>query len=110
MRIATRLVVATALMALVVLATSCVQMPTEKQQVADMRPTISFRLADPTLADARVFVDEIGVGSAGDFVEGQAALRVLPGSHVLRVVREDRILLNEKVYLGDGVSRAFILK
>jgi hypothetical protein len=88
----------------------CVQMPTEKQGVADLRPAISFKVLSESSRDARVLVDEREVGQAGDFVEGKAALRVLPGTHLVRVVDEGNELVNQKIYLGDGVNRVLIVK
>lgn len=85
----------------------CVQMPTEKQSVVDHRPQISFRIAHEGQAVARVYVDRLDMGAAGDYAEGKAALRVLPGTHLVEVRLGNQQLLNERVYLADGVSRAF---
>lgn len=90
---------------------ACVQMPTEKQSVVDQRPQVSFRLAGGAqLADARVLVDDLDMGRVGDFVDGQASLRVLPGTHMIKVQRGGDVLLMERTYLGDGVVRPFIVK
>ena len=93
-------------------ATACVQMPTETQQVADMRPQITFEFdrANAALATARVSVDGLEAGAVGDFAKGLGTLRVLPGSHLVRVAQGGQVLLEEKVYLGDGVTRSFIVK
>ena len=90
---------------------ACVQMPSESQQVADMRPQISFAFdsADTATAASRVYVDGLEVGLLADFARGKAGLRVLPGNHVIRVERAGQVLLEEKVYLGDGVGRSFIV-
>lgn len=85
----------------------CVQMPTEKQSVVDQRPHISFRIAHEGQAAARVFVDRLDMGAAGDYAEGKATLRVLPGTHLVEVRLGSQQLLNERVYLADGVSRSF---
>ena len=88
----------------------CTQMPTEKTAVLDMRPQISFTPAtDATLA-GRVSVDGLDVGTVADFITGNAALRVLPGNHRVRVTSGDAVLVDDRVYLGDGVSRAFLVK
>ena len=93
------------------LATSgCVQMPTEKRSVADMRPQLSFKAESPRAQAARVIVDDLDMGAVSDYLDGVAAVRVLPGTHQLRIVAGGEILLDEKVYLGDGVARAFIVK
>lgn len=89
----------------------CVQMPTEKQSVVDQRPQITFRVNGQSqrAAGARVFVDELDMGSVQDFLDGQASLRVLPGTHVVKVQTGSNVLLMERAYLGDGVVRPFII-
>jgi hypothetical protein len=86
-----------------------VQMPSETQGVVDMRPQISF-VAEQQFFDARVLVDNIDMGRVGDFVHGTAALRIVPGTHTVRVVSGNAVLLDEKFYIGDGVSRSFSVR
>lgn len=105
MHIATFLNRAIATLALVTLA-ACVSYPTEKQSVVDQRPQISFRVSEAN-ADARVLVDGLDMGRAGDFAEGKAALRILPGTHQLTVQSGQQIFVSEKFYVADGVSRTF---
>lgn len=92
------------------LLVGCVQYPTERQSVVDQRPQISFRV-DPADAarwgEARVMVDGLDAGRLADFVDGRGSLRVLPGSHTIRVVNGSVVLLDERAYLGDGVTRPF---
>lgn len=90
----------------------CVQYPTERQSVVDLRPQISFNF-DPTDArmnEARVLVNGLDSGRLSDFMEGKGVLRVLPGTHVVRVVSGSEVLLDERAYLGDGVARPFNVK
>ncbi len=87
----------------------CTQMPTEKQSVSDMRPQISFK-ADASRHTARVFVDGLDMGAMGAYLDGSAALRIMPGTHQLRVVLGTQVLLDEKFYVGDGVSRSFTVQ
>jgi hypothetical protein len=67
--------------------TGCVQYPTERQSVVDLRPQISFRFdpADARLNEVRVLVDGLDSGRLGDFVDGKGALRVLSGSHGVQI-------------------------
>ncbi len=88
----------------------CTQMPTEKQGVVDLRPGISFRVANANHHAARVSVDGLDMGMAGSFLDGQAALRIEPGSHQLRVTLGGQVLLEERFYVGEGVNRAFSIK
>ena len=94
------------------LSAGCVQYPTERQSVVDLRPQISFRfdMADARMTSARVVVNGLDAGRLLDFADGRGALRVLAGSQVVRVVSGTEILLDERVYLGDGVARPFIVK
>jgi hypothetical protein len=91
---------------------ACVQFPTEKAGVVDMRPQISFRFPaeDKALQSARVLVNGIDAGTVGEYAEGQAALRVLPGNIVVKVVDGSRVVYEQQVYLGDGVGRTILLK
>lgn len=101
---------------LIVLALSglvgCVQLPTENQSVVDLRPQISFRFdaTDVRMNDSRVLIDGLDSGRLGDFLDGKGALKILPGTHTIQVVNGSSVLLNERAYLGDGVSRPFNIK
>jgi hypothetical protein len=92
------------------LAEGCVQMPTEKQGISDMRPQISFKATDERVRGAGILIDGLSMGIVGSYLDGVAALRILSGSHVLAVVVGNQVILEEKFYVGDGVSRTFIVK
>lgn len=92
------------------LSEGCTQMPTEKQSISDMRPQISFKAEGGRAQSARVLVDGLDMGMVSDFIEGQAAVRVQTGTHIVSVTSGGNVLLEERVYLGDGVSRSFIVK
>lgn len=89
----------------------CVQMPTEKHEVVDLRPQISFRVANESLdaAQLRVYVDNLDMGSVASYLEGKATLRLLPGSHLVRVETGGRSVFNERVYISDGVARTLLI-
>lgn len=108
-RILTTLVIAGGLTG-TLLAIGCVQMPTEKQGISDMRAQISFKVSDERLKDASILVDGLNMGAVSSYVEGVGALRILSGSHAVTVVLGNQVILDEKFYIGDGVSRTFIVK
>ena len=87
----------------------CTQMPTEKQSVSDLRPQISFK-ADASRHTARVLIDGLDMGAMGAYLDGSAALRIMPGTHQLRVVLGTQVLLDERFYVGDGVNRSFTVQ
>ena len=92
--------------------TGCVQYPTERQSVVDLRPQISFQYdtTDPKMNDARVVVDGLEAGRLSDFLDGKGSLRVLSGTHSIQIVRGSEVILNERSYVGDGVARPFVVK
>lgn len=109
----TRKFVAATLLSLALVAlVGCVQYPTERHGVVDLRPQISFRFdpADGRMNEARVLVNGLDSGRLGDFLEGKGSLRVLSGTHNIQVVSGFDVLLNERAYLGDGVARPFNVK
>ena len=94
-----------------VLTAACIQLPTEKQEVVDLRPQLSFKMADENdVASAyRVFVDGLDMGTADGYVAGRNALKVLSGTHLVKVERQGRSVFEERVYLGDGATRTVLL-
>jgi hypothetical protein len=88
--------------------TACIQTPTELQSTVDNRPQLTFAAAGDA-AQYRVYVDNLAMGSASDFPAGKKALRLLSGTHVLRVEKAGKVILDEKIYLGDGTSKNIIL-
>lgn len=96
---------------LLFLAACTIQLPTEKQEVADLRPQISFSMADPGDEPAayHVFVDGLDMGVAQAYLAGRTALKVLSGTHVVKVERNGVLALEQRIYLGDGATRTFVL-
>jgi hypothetical protein len=88
---------------------ACTQMPTEQQKVVDHRPQIAFNAPEQSHG-ARVIVDGLDMGAVGDYLEGSAALRVLPGTHVIRLEQAGRPIFEEKIYVGDGVGRTILVR
>ena len=93
-----------------VISSACTQFPTENQYVTDLRPQLSFKILKDGLGGAAVFVDGLVMGTAGEFAEGIASLRVLPGNHQIRVDINGTALVDEKIYMGDGVHRTILVR
>jgi hypothetical protein len=88
----------------------CTQFPTEKQSVSDMRPSLSFKVMNDSLLSARILVDGLDMGSIEEFKENKASLRVLSGPHLIRVELNGNALVNEKIYLNDGVNKTLLIQ
>jgi hypothetical protein len=85
---------------------ACVQLPTEKRDVADIRPSISFAISgslDPF--QCRVLVDSLDMGVLSNFLVGVGALRVLSGTHLVRTDCGGKSISQENIYLGNNATR-----
>jgi hypothetical protein len=90
--------------------TGCVQWPTEKQSISDLRPGISFKAQNSDLLDGKVTLDGLDMGQAKDYQEGVAMMRILPGPHRLNVTLNGKTILDEKIFTSDGVNQTFLLQ
>ncbi len=89
------------------LAACDVRYPTTTVEIADERPTIGFKGAP---GGSQVFVDGIAMGAADQFDGSRETLMVEPGTHVVQVRHEGGVLLSERVYLGEGATRIFVVQ
>ena len=100
------------LLAILGLSAACtIQLPTEKQEVADLRPQLTFALSDPDdkAAVYRIHVDGLDMGSIEKYMTGQNGLKVLSGTHLIRVEGRGRVVVEERIYLGDGATRTVLI-
>ena len=92
------------------LLSGCTQMPTEKQGVADLRPQIAFRYERPEMAQAQISINGINMGLAAAYRDSVSSLKLVPGTHHLQVTLGATLVLDERFYVADGVSKTFVLK
>jgi hypothetical protein len=92
-------------------ATGCVQMPTEQQRDVDLRPQLSFRVTQPTLdpQQLRIVIDGLPMGVVADYLEGKRALRIIGGTHLLQVMYGAQVVLEEKMYVGNGMTKVVLV-
>ena len=89
---------------------ACTQWPTEKRSTVDTRPGISFKAPNDAMLDASVKVDGLDVGIARNYKDGEVALRVLPGPHVISIYLDNKKIIEEKIYAGDGINQTFVIR
>ena len=90
---------------------ACIQLPTEKQEVADLRPQLTFALSDPDDRPGlyRIHVDGLDMGSIENYLTGKNGIKVLSGTHVIKVEGRGRVVVEERIYLGDGATRTILI-
>lgn len=75
----------------------------------DTRPGIAIQTSLDA-SEMPVFVDGQYVGRAIDFKAGKAQLRILPGTHVIRVIKPNRQEYSERIYAGDGTVKTIVIQ
>lgn len=89
--------------------TAC-QLPSERVVVGDNSAGLSFRVLNESDAVYEVYVDGLLMGNARDFAEGVAILKVLPGSHVVRVLSKGKVVSEEQFYVASGANKVLTVK
>lgn len=93
-----------AIMASVASLSGCLSYPAEETNSVDNRPRITFDAFDGA-SSTKVFVDGIENGYAGDYRPGKAALRILPGTHIIMLVKRDGTVTKQRVFVSEGVTK-----
>ncbi len=78
--------------------------PTTQTQVVDDRPTVSVEGAPE---GSSLLVDGLVIGAASEYAPTKRAVRLQPGTHVVRVEKGGMILMEEKVFLSGGMFKVF---
>lgn len=91
-----------------IMLSGCASYPTEQAAVLDNRPQISFATSKDG-STMSVYVDGIANGVVSDYVPGESALRVLPGTHTISVKLPDGSTFTQRIYVSDGVTKTVVL-
>ncbi|MEI6319263.1 MAG: hypothetical protein WCS09_12150 [Pseudomonadota bacterium] len=94
------------------LLSGCVQFPTENRQAIDLRPQLSFVVSDPGIdpSSVEVFINGLSAGPASAYLSMQGALRVLSGTHQITARRSGKVIFEERLYVGDGMTRQVVIQ
>lgn len=92
-----------------VLLAAC-QMPGEHRVVSDNSAGISFSIPESgSDRDYQVFVDGLPMGDAKGFAKGKHILKIISGTHVIRVERDGVEVLKEKIYVSSGTNKVLVI-
>jgi hypothetical protein len=79
---------------------SC-SMPSTSVRTVDDRPTLAFRGVPE---GALLFVDDLNMGAAGQYDGELKALKVEPGTHVVRIISGNEVLYEQRVFLESSLK------
>lgn len=83
--------------------------PTETARTIDNRPQIMFKTTHDSDRMV-VYVDGIQNGVVSNYLDGKAALRVLPGTHTITIKMPDGSVNTQKVFVTDGVTKTIVVQ
>lgn len=75
---------------------------TSQSRTVDARPTLSVAGAP---AGSILSVDGLAFGLATTFAPEKQAVKLEPGTHVVRIEQDGRVLQEEKIFLSNGVFK-----
>jgi len=89
---------------------ACHQMPSETRVVSDNSAGLSFSLsADVSDNNYQVFVDGLAMGNVKQFLADQNILKIVSGSHIIRIEKNGREVLKEKIYVSAGTNKVLVV-
>ncbi|PKG40378.1 hypothetical protein [Psychromonas sp. Urea-02u-13] len=89
----------------------CVQMPTLESKTVDNRPQLTFSITgESNVSNYSVSIDNLDNGSIAPYTDTNEALRVLSGTHLIEIYKNNELISSRKIYLGDGVTKEIIIK
>ncbi|OUS26521.1 hypothetical protein A9Q99_18505 [Gammaproteobacteria bacterium 45_16_T64] len=86
------------------------QMPGEHRVVSDNSAGISFSI--PESGEGRsyqVFVDGLPMGDAHGFAKNKNILKIISGTHMIRVERDGVEVMKEKIYVSSGTNKVLVI-
>ena len=84
--------------------------PTQTSSITDDRPVLMFNFEDqkPT-GPVKVYIDGLYMGDALDFQQGELGLKIIAGTHIVKIEHQGNTLLEKKVYVGRGSTKTINL-
>lgn len=80
--------------------------PTTTSTIVDDRPVLVFEFENTVPSDAvEIYVDNLPMGKAQDFLAGSHGLKVIPGTHVIRLQLSGNTIYERNLYLGEGATK-----
>ncbi|MCC5856482.1 MAG: hypothetical protein JJU10_12495 [Idiomarina sp.] len=85
---------------------SCAKEPTRHQSISDNRPQVMFEVRERMSAhEYTIYIDNLRMGTADQYQSGENALRILSGTHILRIERGGQLITEQRIYLTDGTTK-----
>ncbi|MGF1725387.1 hypothetical protein [Photobacterium nomapromontoriensis] len=90
----------------------CVQLPTSTSSTVDSQASISFSSASDNidLSEYTIYIDGLNMGSADQYITTENVLRIIPGTHIIEIRKNNEIKTKEQFFIGDDVTKGFTIR
>lgn len=80
--------------------------PVETSSVVDDRPVLMFSFEGGIPSQPiSIYIDDLYLGEAQKYQQGKLGLRIIAGTHIIQLRDGNRTILDQKIYLGRGVTK-----
>jgi len=80
--------------------------PIQTSLITDDRPVIMFKFEDQEPKEpVNIYIDNLYMGDALKFKEGELGLKIISGTHALKVEHKNTIILEKKLFVGKGATK-----
>jgi hypothetical protein len=81
--------------------------PVENSSVIDDRPVLFFNFENkkPPSSPVKIYVNDLYMGDAQNYLEGEQGLLVISGTHILKLQYQGEVIAEKKIYLGKGSGK-----
>ena len=84
--------------------------PTETSSITDDRPVIMFNFENKEpKTPVKVYIDGLYMGDALKFKAGEKGLKIIAGTHIIKVENDNTVIFEEKLYIGRGATKTINL-
>ncbi|WP_019528162.1 hypothetical protein [Dasania marina] len=79
---------------------------THTSAIIDDRPVLVFNFeSGKPSSPVTILIDNLAMGDAIDFQNGKQGLKIISGTHIIKLEYKGRIILEDKIYVGQGSTR-----
>ena len=83
--------------------------PVETANTVDNRPQVTFKTQHDA-SEMVLYIDGEAMGTVNDYCAGKATLRVVSGTHEIKVRFPNGTIHVERIYVADGVTKTVVIQ
>lgn len=97
---------------IVIIISGCISTEAVKSSsVIDDRPMIKFEIEGTKNTDEAIsiYINNLYMGNAQDYLSNDKYMKIIPGTHALRLETNNKVILSQKIYIGEGSTKTITI-